>query len=49
MVYDEEDFLMMSGIQHFAFCRVSGHLFISNGFGKKPENAEGNLSARELP
>ncbi|WP_312641195.1 CRISPR-associated protein Cas4 [Hydrogenoanaerobacterium sp.] len=44
MVYDEEDFLMLSGIQHFAFCRRQWALIhIEQLWEENLRTVEGNL------
>ena len=35
MEYREDDFLMLSGIQHFIFCRRQWPLYILNSSGRR--------------
>ena len=44
MVYREEDFLQLSGVQHFAFCRRQWALIhIENQWQENLKTVEGNL------
>ena len=44
MSYAEEDFLQLSGIQHFAFCRRQWALiYIENQWAENVRTAEGHL------
>ena len=43
-IYDEEDFLMLSGIQHFAFCRRQWALIlIENQWAENYRTMDGNI------
>ena len=43
-VYNEEDYLMLSGIQHFAFCpRQWALIHIENQWEENVRTVEGNL------